>query len=185
MLPHTLRLDQTLQSILPISVYFITLGASVLVAVMAAASNNVQEVSGQALERLLAMADTYLLVLSTLLSEHGKFTSLFVHAVHDILSQCRQHFHQRESSFIDLAGLFRFRWVGSGTGVMALSTIGAETLWSSSAQHQSLRLDMGLAAPRNSTQEATHWEAIGHLLDPQSRLCQPGFFDLSVSLNTT
>lgn len=180
-----MELDPGLYNILPITAFFICLSSSTIIAALVQASYH----AGYSLpymatlNELFKMADIYLLTLSTMLSQSTRFETTFVSALYEILQNCREHFQAiRATSRISLGRLTCFRWTRSGFGIVALPHDVAEATWRESGLKTFIDLSsLGNAGVDDRPGKRSMWAAITSILDSQARMCQLGYFDLSIT----
>lgn len=126
-------------------------------------------------QRLVESSRLHLRVLSTLSAHSDRWQHDLVMEIHRLLSYCTsraQHHAGSQDQTFTATNLMRYRWCGSGTGILPLSPTAARQEW-----HFSSLPDEIWAWP--SGQEEVLRNPVTELCDPSIRMCQPKYFDLS------
>jgi len=76
--------------------------------------------------------------------------------------------------------LSHYRWRGSGSGIIKLTTVGAACEWNHGSVNWQCPLFIPSAASTNDGDMKR--KAILAICDPAARVCQSGYFDLSISV---
>lgn len=127
-------------------------------------------------ERLAASSLGHLKTLSAIRARCSRFDSPLLEEVQRLLEKLH---HQTvlgydNSANVSFDVLILYRWTSSGTGIVPLSRDQAERCWGSSfAPGSAMKI-----GDKSKTQ--TTVDLIEEVCSPTSRICEPGYFDLSI-----
>lgn len=131
-------------------------------------------------EELLQIAADHAQSLDAIVQAESRCDLPIVAAIHTILLTLQQDIDEAAAASLGsaLLTLAHYRWRGNGRGIIALSDTDAADAWN----HAAIELNDGLALPPSAAQpdidNRRAW--IAQLSSRESRICKPGYFDLSI-----
>ncbi|KAL3487239.1 fungal-specific transcription factor domain-containing protein [Aspergillus germanicus] len=178
-LPHLLRLNPPLTFLSPATVLFILLSSAVQSLALRQYFPFQSHSSHDGLtvpQRLFESSRLHLRALSTLSTQAGRWQHELIAEVHRLLSYCTSRvLHQADSQEppFSAVNLMRYRWCGSGSGVLPLSPAAARQEW-----HFSSLPESELWSGPTGDEEALR-NVVAELCNPSARMCRSGYLDLS------
>ncbi|QGA14829.1 hypothetical protein EYB26_002485 [Talaromyces marneffei] len=179
-LPHLIRLDPYLTCLSPASVYFVVLSSVIQCLALRQYISLADGLENPAIvvpEKLDNSSRIHLKVLSLLHENVGRWEHPVVSEIYRLLLYCTSQALDRSStnhSKISALVLMQYRWCGHGTGILALSNTAALSEWTFPVPPDEEIWSW------NGELEVTLYAVVTRLCDPTMRMCQPGYFDLSL-----
>lgn len=184
-MPALLRIDPELRLTSPATVYFLVLAGSVLCAALVQFHIPIEpsgctELLSSTPSPLLQIASDYAQVFDIVSRVGSRFEVDFIHAIAVVLTQLRQGMDERAVNTVDraLRVMTRYRWRGNGKGIVALTDEETKAVWNHASID--LEVDLRLSIPHENNDVSNRREWIARLSSWESRVCKPGYFDLSI-----